>query len=273
MTQPQSKLVEAYRKAIREADPAAAAKAWRAAQGPEKESERNAMIQTLDFSQVESYSFAEATGDLATMAAIWIQALNAPDGSMMGLLKTVSNRNMELSKEEEKEFEESEEDKKRRNLQNRNFLNELLARSLASRSGNSASPKAVTPVSTPPGISVSELLSFATDEARRAICSLTNSDIETLKSLGHLHLPETGTRQSMKQWANKHHARLDESQIERIHKASLLFQNRMIQSDATMLAMAARSARGKKAKETTNPEGSKGESAPKGPSNPEDHPA
>lgn len=264
MTPPTTPLVESYQKAVEANDPARASEAWRAAQGPGKEAERKAMIQTLDFSLVENYSFAQAIGDLSTMSAIWTRALHTPDAALARLLNTVSNRNIDLPPEE------SEPETKQRNQKAQSFLDELLSRPLKLKPENTASPTPVPQTATHQGVPVSELLTFAEDPVRRSFCGLTQPDIDALKSLGHMLLPGAESHDSMKQWARDHQLGLTDSQIGRIHKVSLLFRNQMVPSDANMLAMAARSAKGKKGKESPPPNSLQKDSAP--PTNQGSHP-
>ena len=252
MNHPTSPNVEMYRKAIREHDPATASLAWRNAQAPGKEAERNAMIQTLDFSLVENYSMAQTRGDLDTMSAIWSKALHAPDTALAWFLDTISKRNLEADLPPE----ESETEAKDRNQKARNLLDQLLSQKGPAKTAPApthpapshlAQSQKTTSVSQP-NVPVSELLAFAEEPARRSFCGLNRADIESLRGIGQLLLPLADSPGPIKQWASDHQLSLTESQIGKIHKASLLLQNQMIPSDASMLAMAARSARGKKDK-------------------------
>ena len=239
--------LEIYRKAVRENDPATASLAWRNAQHTGNEAERNAMIQTLDFSLVETYSMAQETGDLDTMSAIWAKALHAPETALAWFLNTITKRSLEADLPQE----ESETEAKDRNQKARNLLDRLLAQKGPAKTAPAQAHLAPTQKAqgvSQPSVPVSELLAFAEEPARRSICALNRSDIETLKGIGQLLLPLADSPELIKQWASDHQLPLTESQIGKIHKASLLLQNQMIPSDASMLAMAARSARGKKDK-------------------------
>ena len=256
--------IKNYVKALEANDLALASKAWRAAQVPGKEEEKQAMIKEMDFSLVENFSLAQEVGDFTTMSTIWALAIYAPDARLSKLLLEVQSRHDPLAEEEsphqdsmilhspirhyslpdnhhdsmEDSYYETPHADSTRYAKAHQFVKDILAKSPFSKPIEST-------IDRPGNYSVAGLLSFSNDSVRQKICDLKPTDVAALKALGNTILPQPGGRNSMKEWALKHHLTLNDSQIDRIHRASLMFQNQMVPNDAGNLAMAARIAQGK----------------------------
>ncbi len=258
-------------------DLALASKLWRAAQIPGREEEKQAMIKELDFSLVETYSLAQQAGDFNTMSSIWGLAIYAPDPRLSNLLLAVQSRLDPIVLEQSTSPYTGE-------YQSETGLNPLSGSRLPGGTvvegenlfadstryakaqqfvknilSKSQLPKPIEPTGNSQGeFSVSGLLSFSNDSVRQKICGLKPTDIAILKKLGNALLPKPSGRNSMKEWAISHHLTLNDAQIDRIQKASLMFQNQMVPNDAGKLAMAARIAQGKIGQSQPTPKSFKG---------------
>ncbi len=259
-----SNSVKNYVLALEANDLVLASKVWRAAQDSGHEEEKQAMIMEMDFSLVETYSLAQLASDFNTMSSIWALAIYAPDSRLSNLLLEVQSKQEALGLEESpspaagdfpsemtslsqinngphvmsKPDEDPQKMDSSRYAKAHQFVKEILSKSPFSHPPEMTNTR-------PTDFTVSGLLSFSDEIGRQKICGLMPTDIEALKELGNVLLPKPSGRNSLKEWSTMHHLTLSDSQIERIHRASLLFQNQMVPNDAGKLAMAARIAQGK----------------------------